>query len=48
MTSGAGTLPPSGTRPAQHALREQAQALVGRGASLLDGAGCGSKAARAL
>ena len=48
MTSGAGALPASGARPAEHALREQAQALVGRGETLLDGAGFGSKAARAL
>jgi len=48
MTSGAGALPASGARSAEHALREQAQALVGRGETLLDGAGFGSKAARAL
>ena len=48
MSADAGSLSTSGATPSQHALREQAAAVVGRGETLLDGAGFGSKAALAL
>jgi cytochrome c oxidase subunit I+III len=48
MSSDAGALSASAFARSQRALREEADAVVGRGETLLDGAGFGSKAARAL